>query len=253
MKSKLPTIKKLLFTDLDGTLFGDAESLRRLLAALKEKEGTIGLGIATGRTLASSIKALKEWGVAVPNIMVTCVGSESYHGLPPVQDLAYRRHINYRWEPRRIREILDRQEGFELQPQSEQRDHKISYTIDPDSGFSTGKIVQLLRKNKIAFQVIYSHDAYLDILPLRASKGHAIRYLAMKWDIPIENILVAGDSGNDEEMLRVSNLGVVVGNASRELDSLREDPGVYFAREPYAAGILEGAEYFNFFDDERKK
>lgn len=251
VKSKLPTIKKLLFTDLDGTLLGDRESLEELMGILKAKEGSIGLGIATGRTLSSSIKTLREWGVAVPNIMVTCVGSEIYYGLPPVQDLAYRRHINYRWEPDRVRKLLGGVEELELQPESEQREHKISYSLDPDSGVSRAEIVRLLRRNKLAVQVIYSHEAFLDILPLRASKGHAIRYLAMKWGLAMEDILVAGDSGNDEEMLRVSNLGVVVGNCNPELDVLRDDPGVYFAERPYAGGILEGAQHFEFFTDER--
>lgn len=252
VRSKLPTIRKLLFTDLDGTLLGDRESLSELMSILKTKEGSIGLGIATGRTLSSSIKALKEWGLALPNIMVTCVGSEIYYGLPPVQDIAYRKHINYRWEPDKVREILEDETYLKLQPESEQREHKISYVIDPDPDFSRQQIVDIMRRNKLAVQVIYSHGAYLDILPLRASKGHAIRYLAMKWGLPMEKILVIGDSGNDEEMLLASNLSVVVGNCSPELEHLREDQGIYFAEHSYARGILEGAEHFDFFNDERE-
>ena len=251
IKSKLPTIKKLLLTDLDGTLFGNKESLLELMGLLKEHEGSIGFGIATGRTLASAAQVLKEWNVFVPNIMVTCVGSEIYYGMPPVQDRDYIRHINYRWEPDRIRRTLGEQKGFELQPQSAQRLHKISYFLDPETGITKQDIVNKLRRNRLAVQVIYSHDQFLDILPLRASKGHAIRHLAMKWNLPMENILVAGDSGNDEEMLRVSTLGVVVGNRSHELDKLKDLPNIYFAEDYYAGGILEGARHFNFFNNER--
>ena len=251
IRSKLPTIKKLLITDLDGTLFGNRESLMELMSALKEREGSIGFGIATGRTLASATQALREWNVFVPNIMVTCVGSEIYYGMPPVQDHEYSRHINYRWEPDRIRETLGEQKGFELQPESAQRAHKISYFLDPATGISRKDIVNLLRRNKLAVQVIYSHDQFLDILPLRASKGCAIRYLAMKWKLPMENILVAGDSGNDEEMFRVSTLGIAVGNHSHELEVLKDLPNVYFAKEYYAGGILEGAKHYDFFNDGR--
>ncbi|MFH1963926.1 MAG: HAD-IIB family hydrolase, partial [Acidobacteriota bacterium] len=240
IRSKLPTIKKLLLTDLDGTLFGNQESLRELMSVLKEREGSIGFGIATGRTLASATQVLREWNVLIPNIMVTCVGSEIYYGLPPVQDHEYSRHINYRWAPDRIRKILGERKGFELQPENTQRPHKISYFLDPATGITRQDIVNRLRRNKLAVQVIYSHDQFLDILPLRASKGHAIRYLAMKWKLPMENILVAGDSGNDEEMLRVSTLGVAVGNRSHELEVLKDLPNVYFAKEFYAGGIIEG-------------
>ena len=251
IRSKLPTIKKLLITDLDGTLFGNQESLVELMGTLKELEGSIGFGIATGRTLESATQVLKEWNVFVPNIMVTSVGSEIYYGMPPVQDHEYSRHINYRWEPERILETLGERKGFELQPENTQRPHKISYFLDPATGISKKDIVNLLRRNKLAVQVIYSHDQFLDILPLRASKGHAIRYLAMKWNLPMENILVAGDSGNDEGMLRVSTLGVAVGNRSHELEILKDLPNVYFAEKYYAGGILEGARHFNFFNDER--
>ena len=251
IRSKLPTIKKLLLTDLDGTLFGNRESLVELMGVLKEHEETIGFGIATGRTLASATQVLKEWNVIVPNIMVTSVGSEIYYGLPPVQDHEYSRHINYRWAPDRIRKILGEQKGFELQPENTQRPHKISYFLDPETGITRQDIVNRLRRDKLAVQVIYSHDQFLDILPLRASKGHAIRYLAMKWNLPMENILVAGDSGNDEEMLRVSTLGVAVGNHSHELESLKDLTNVYFAEDYYAGGILEGARHFDFFNDER--
>ncbi len=251
IRSKLPTIKKLLLTDLDGTLFGDQESLEELMSLLKEHEGSIGFGIATGRTLASATQVLREWNVLIPNIMVTSVGSEIYYGIPPVQDHEYSRHINYRWAPDRIRKVLGEQKGFELQPENTQRPHKISYFLDPETGITKQDVVNQLRRNKLAVQVIYSHDQFLDILPLRASKGHAIRYLAMKWKLPMENILVAGDSGNDEEMLRVSTLGVAVGNRSHELEMLKDLPNVYFAENFYAGGIIEGARHYDFFNEER--
>jgi len=68
----------------------------------------------------------------------------------------------------------------------------------------------------------------------------------MKWDIPIEHILVAGDSGNDEEMLVGNNPAVVVGNHDPELEHLRGIPRIYFAEGHYADGIIEAMEYFDF-------
>jgi sucrose-phosphate synthase len=72
--------------------------------------------------------------------------------------------------------------------------------------------------------------------------------MAYKWGFPLENILIAGDSGNDEGMLSGSTLGVVVGNYSKELEKLRKYPRVYFAQAHHAAGILEGIRYYNFLD-----
>jgi sucrose-phosphate synthase len=90
----------------------------------------------------------------------------------------------------------------------------------------------------------------LDILPYRASKGKAVRYLSHKWSIPAERIAVAGDSGNDEEMLRGSFMGIVVGNYSEELARLKGKRRVYFAKGHYATGVLEGLKHYRFITAE---
>ncbi|OYY82384.1 MAG: hypothetical protein B7Y34_02740, partial [Methylophilales bacterium 16-45-9] len=83
-----------------------------------------------------------------------------------------------------------------------------------------------------------------DILPIRASKGHAIRYFSYKWSLPVEHCLVAGDSGNDIEMLLGDTLAIVVGNHSQEIAHLRDETQVYFAKAHYAAGIMEGIAHY---------
>jgi sucrose-phosphate synthase len=82
-------------------------------------------------------------------------------------------------------------------------------------------LYQRLHDLKLHANLIYSHQAFLDVLPVRVSKGHAIRYLAYKWGLPLRNFLVAGDSGNDAEMLVGDTSAVVVGNHSPELERLR--------------------------------
>ena len=85
------------------------------------------------------------------------------------------------------------------------------------------------------------------MLPIRASKGDAIRYCALKWGLPIQQFLVAGASGNDESMLSGNTLGVVVGNYSPELKKLHGYPQIYFAQGHYAWGILEALDRYDFF------
>ncbi len=62
-------------------------------------------------------------------------------------------------------------------------------------------------------------------------------------------VLVAGDSGNDEEMLRGNTLGVVVGNHDGELEHLRGHERVYFAAGSHARGILEGIDHYRFLEE----
>ena len=246
-KSKLPTSDRLLISDIDNTLIGDWEALQALLEKLRRADGKVGFGIATGRRLESALKVLKEWKVPLPDVLVTAVGTEIYYRDSTESDPGYQQHLDYRWEPRAVRETMQELPGIRMQGAAEQRQYKISYFMDPDKAPSVKEITGLLRQRHLHANVVFSHGMYLDVLPMRASKGSAIRYLADKWGIPVDSILVAGDSGNDEEMLSGNTLGVVVGNHSAELEVLRDRERIYFAEGHHAWGILEGIGYYDFF------
>jgi len=246
-KSKLPTSDRLLISDIDNTLIGDWEALQALLEKLRQADGKVGFGIATGRRLESALKVLKEWKVPLPDVLVTAVGTEIYYRDSTESDPGYQQHLDYRWEPRAVRETMQELPGIRMQGAAEQRQYKISYFMDPDKAPSVKEITGLLRQRHLHANVVFSHGMYLDVLPMRASKGSAIRYLADKWGIPVDSILVAGDSGNDEEMLSGNTLGVVVGNHSAELEVLRDRERIYFAEGHHAWGILEGIGYYDFF------
>jgi sucrose-phosphate synthase len=93
-------------------------------------------------------------------------------------------------------------------------------------------------------RLVYSQSRFLDVLPHRASKGQAVRYLALKWGIPIDRFVVAGDSGSDLDMLTGETLSIVVANHSPEVACLRGRERTYFARLRFAAGVMEGLEHF---------
>lgn len=248
-RSRLPTVDRILVCDLDDTLLGERESLRRLLARLHDAGHRIGFAVTTGRNSDSTLKVLKDWGVPLPDILMTSVGTEIYYGNGMVLDEAWRRHIDYRWEPERLREAMQSFPGLRLQPKEEQRRYKISYFLESRKFPSRREVVRRLRQSDLHANVIYSHKAYLDLLPIRASKGLALRHIGIRWGLPPERFLVAGDSGNDEEMLTGNTLGVVVGNHSTELERLRGQERIFFADGCYARGIEEGIDHYHFFGD----
>ena len=69
--------------------------------------------------------------------------------------------------------------------------------------------------------------------------------------IEMDEVLVAGDSGNDADMLRSGALGVVVKNHSSELRYLRGRDRICFTEWPYAHGILEGIDRHGFLPDDQ--
>jgi sucrose-phosphate synthase len=60
--------------------------------------------------------------------------------------------------------------------------------------------------------------------------------------------MTCGDSGNDDDMLRGDACGLVVGNYSEELESLKGRRRIYFSKKEYAAGVLDGLNHYNFLN-----
>jgi sucrose-phosphate synthase len=176
------------------------------------------------------------------------VGTEIYYGKTFTMDKSWQKHIDFRWEADKIHEVLDGVDGLHPQSEQEQSTYKISYQADFEVAPNVRAIRRILRENGVRAKAILSLGMFLDVIPFRAGSGLSIRHMAYKWGFPMHHILIAGDSGNDEEMLAGSTLGVVVGNYSGELEKLRKYPRVYFAEAHHAAGILEGIRYYNFLD-----
>jgi sucrose-phosphate synthase len=243
-KSYMPLVKKTLISDIDNTLLGDKRALKQLTGWLQSHRSTLSFGIATGRSIESAIAILKKNKVKIPDVLITSVGSEIHYGKKLVPDLGWSAHIRYLWRKDSLAEALLKFPGLKLQAPENQREFKLSYIAKPEDMPPLNEIYEYLHELKLHAQLIYSHEEFLDVLPIRASKGHAIRYLAYKWGLRLENFLVAGDSGNDAEMLVGDTRAIVVGNHSPELAVLRDQQHIYFAGGHYAAGIIEGLNHY---------
>ena len=247
---KLFGMNKLIVSDIDHTLLGDDEALHEFIELKNNLDPSIGFAVATGRTVNSAFDVLNEFKVPLPDVIISSVGSEIYYNYKG--DLIYSRgwdsHISYQWNREKIVELLKQFDFLQYQEEDTQRKFKISYYTH-DVPEYIEQVRETLIINKVKANIIFSHGQYLDILPYRASKGKAIRYLCYRWNLPYENILVAGDSGNDKEMIKGDLLGVVVANYSPELNSLKGSKRIYFANRAYAGGIIDGINYYKFLTE----
>jgi len=246
---KLLNYDKFMIFDIDDTLLGDSEAAERLKKIIQDNAEHIGFGVATGRTIDSARKVLQENNFILPDLIISSVGSEIYYRNKEdyVFSTGWKAHISRDWKRELIVDSLSHFDFLDYQEEETQRDFKVSYYID-DAQNNYRKVVDTLVQNKIKANCIISHRNYLDILPVRASKGRAVRYIAYRWNLLHNNILVAGDSGNDEDMLTGELLGVIVGNKGEELNKLKGRRRVYFAKAERADGIIEGIKYYNFLE-----
>ena len=240
---------RAIFSDLDKNLLGDLESLPELIRVIRDNRKSTSFGIATGRRLDSALKVMKKHGIPEPDVLITSAGTEIHYAPKLTQDTAWTRHIEKQWTPQVVKRILDDLPGLVRQPKKEQSRFKVSYYIDPDKAPTMEEINQLLYQEDMPVNIIQSFGQFLDVVPMRASKGLALRYVAATWDIALDHILVAGGSGADEDMMRGNTLAVVVGNRhDEELSQLSNLERIYLAQAKGAGGILEALDHYDFFN-----
>ncbi|MBW2471848.1 MAG: HAD-IIB family hydrolase, partial [Deltaproteobacteria bacterium] len=235
----------LMITDIDNTLVGENASMLHLLKLLEQYKESIAWGVATGRSLELTIEAMTEYDIPVPDILICSVGTEIYYGPDLRMDKGWQQHISDKWKPEQIKSTLQKLDFLSSQEAEGQRAHKISYYMEDKQSY-LAEVHRRLKEEKLPCEVIYSHGQFLDILPKRASKGKAIKYLKYKYEFSSSKVMVAGDSGNDEDMIRGNDNGLVVGNHSEELEKLRGKARVYFSSKTYAAGIIDGLVHYGF-------
>jgi sucrose-phosphate synthase len=242
---RLTNVTHLMITDIDNTLVGNDDSMHDLFTLLMERREELAWGVATGRSLELTIEAMTEHDFPMPDILICSVGTEMYYGPDLRNDKGWQQHISYQWKPELIKEAMADFEFLVFQEAEGQRSHKISYYLEEKESRLT-MIQHRLQEMKLRCQTIYSHGQFLDILPMRASKGKAIDYIRYKFDFSPRHVMVAGDSGNDEDMISGHARGLVVGNHSEELEGLRGKPNIYFSSDEYAAGIMDGLRHYGF-------
>ena len=241
---------RALFTDLDKNLAGDQAALDEFIAVMKRERRRAAFGIATGRRLDSALRLLRKLGIPRPDVLITSLGTDIYYAPNLTRDTHWREHIDHLWHPRAVRRLLDDLPGLERQPAAEQGEFKLSWFIDPTLAPPLDEIHRLLHQNEQTVHVTHSFGQFLDVVPIRASKGAALRWFAEQRGVSLSRVLAAGGSGADETMMRGDTLAVVVANRHHEeLSELAGTRDIFFAGRPYAAGILEAMEHYDFFGD----
>jgi sucrose-phosphate synthase len=244
---KLAKAERFLIFDLDGTMINgnDTTGLKELNSWITKNNERIAFGIASGRNKQLLAKALKDYELPVPDILICSAGSEIYYTENFFADSGWESHISYQWKREEIQKVLNRFPRIRLQENEAQRKFKLSYYVENDfNGDDLAYIYKLLDEHKLRFKVLLTDNHFLDFLPFRASKGNAVRYLSYKWKSPLENFITAGNGGNDIDMLKGKTRGIVVANYSPELENLKNSRNIYFAEYPLSKGIMDGIRHY---------
>lgn len=250
----MPYVRTVLASDIDNTLTGDSEALQSLVATIDRlrEQNELLLVLTTGRTLEEVLNGFEQENIPYADAIISQVGTEIY--LPPFADAqeplaAWNDVLRKRFSRERAEAFVSDIEGAEPQGEHYNTPLKVSYLLEnaPDPEKAVSRIRQRIAEaGANEYQVVWSSGKHLDILPAAAGKGRAIRFLLDFLGIQTQQIVTAGDSGNDYSMLDEFKRGIIVANAQPELKSLRvtSQADFYFAEKPFAAGVKEGLHHF---------
>jgi HAD superfamily hydrolase (TIGR01484 family) len=232
----------ILATDLDGTFLGGPEPDRRALYAALTAHRNALLIFVTGRDVDFIRALLAEPGMPRPRYIIGDVGTSVLDGetLEPI--VALEGEIAAQWGDagERVVAMLAHEPGLRLQPTPFR--HRVSYYYDP-ARLSAATI----RKVEAAgFDCLLSAGTYLDVLPRGVAKGPTLLRLLRERALPLDRVLVAGDTLNDLSLFETRLKGVAVGNSEPALvAAVAGFHWVYRSPRPGAAGIADALRHFD--------
>ncbi|MEI4769381.1 HAD-IIB family hydrolase [Psychrobacillus sp. FJAT-51614] len=231
----------MLATDLDGTLVGDQSALQRLLQHYEESSIEVELVYITGRHYTSATSLIALENLPKPDILITDVGAAIYSSEKLTEDTTWEKKMLMNWHPERIIRLSSFFPALKRQTLPSTK--RISFTIDQNDGI-VKQFENALVEENIPHKLIYSSNRDVDILPENSGKGEALSYILQNYANDDVKVLIAGDSGNDIDMLTLGHPSVIVGNAQLELIQMENHPYLYRATEHFAGGIHEAWLHF---------
>jgi hypothetical protein len=265
----------LLCTDLDRTLIPNGPqpehpAARKLFREFSRLPGVV-LVYVTGRHQELVKQAIADYDLPEPDFAITDVGTQ----ICRIEDgkwqemSAYTAEIAKAWlghSREQIQVYLSPRAELRLQEASKQKSFKLSYylALELDKEPVLNWVKSCLSQKGVNASLVWSIDelenrGLLDVLPRNATKLHGIQFLQQQLGFQQDEVVFAGDSGNDLAVLGSAIPAILVANASaevrRQAQQLAAQNGqtdsLYLATDTgsslggdYAAGILQGLWHF---------
>jgi Cof subfamily protein (haloacid dehalogenase superfamily) len=244
---------RLVVLDLDGTLIGDGGPIgpRTRVAIARALAAGVHVAIATGRMPSSAAMYATDLGLTLPVL--------AYQGAlvreMPTAGKRLGRILSHRPIPTVVaREVIEWTRARGLDPHVNHLERFIIRADDPQADdysrflgsraelvpdllaaivhpvtkvLAVGEpavVERLLGEARIAFDgraaATISHPRFLEFIATGVSKGRAVRWLARRLGVPLEQTMAIGDQHNDLEMIAAVGHGVAMPTAPAEVLSV---------------------------------
>jgi len=248
-------MKKILFTDLDGTLLNnESRVVGEMRQALIDmcKAGHV-LVLSSGRPLDSILEVMQEVGLDFPGTYIIANNGTLIYDCDNKKPL---KELRVDYEDVSAIWNLAKECGIHVQTYTDT--HIVSAQEDKEVQYYRRRIhlplllaeepLSVLRKepykvlcidledhDRIAafqsklheqfgerLQTVFSNPNYLEIFAREAGKGNGLKFVCDYLNVPIEYSIAAGDAQNDISMLEVAGLSVAMCNGDEDIKAMAD-------------------------------
>ncbi len=238
---------RLFSTDLDGTLIGNPESMHRFKDCWESlsKGARPLLVYNSGRSVKDTLMFSQAKKLPEPDYVIGGVGTEFHDAQRPGPNPEFLAQFGEGWDLATVERIVSATPGIERQPPEFLHPYKSSWFLNRADRNQLADLEERLRAAGLQVAVIYSSLRHLDVLPAKAAKGNSLGWLCRRLGLSTDQVLVAGDTGNDSSMFLLPGVkGIVVENAQPELFEAVVKLPVFVSTKIMAEGVLEGLKHF---------
>ena len=241
---------RMLVLDLDSSLdlpaVGPLNDLRERLQKDAFAQSS-GLVILSGRSLTLARQRYAELHLPDPDVWISSAGTELHHGPGLDLDQGWTQRINQCWSRQAVLKAMeDLQDHITLQDSDHQGAYKVSYLLKEADPGLLSLARQRLRRDGLQAQPHLRCHWFLDVLPQRASRSEAIRFLAMSWGLSFEQVMVVASQQGDAELMDGLPATVVPADHDRSLQVPHHQPRVYVSKRSSVSAVLDGLSHYHF-------
>lgn len=226
---------------------GNPESAQRFKAvweSLPRRQRPV-LVYNSGRLLDDMHRLVEAGEVPAPDYLIGGVGTQVQNFKKPDELKDFASHLGAAWDLKKVRSVLRECKQVRPQPAEFLHDYKSSWYLENASPEQLDEIRVALAKAGLDIHLVYSSNRDLDVVPRAATKGGTLRWLCARLSIALDEVLVAGDTGNDSTMFLVPGVrGIIPENGLPELLEATVQLRVFHSSEIMADGVLDGLRHF---------
>lgn len=242
-----PAPVALVSVDLNGTLLGNPEATHRFAAAWNHLNPSRRpqLVYTCGRSLPEMQAVVNESKLPVPAAMIGGLGTSLAVAGHERAAGEFNARFAPGWRPALIEELFAGMTGLVREAVSFLHPYPSRWYWRNAAPDDLSRLRSRLAAAGIKATMLGANRQTFEIIPAGTSKGAALEHLCSLLAVPLQAVVVAGDTLHDASVLRLPGVKrIVVQNALPELEAELVGLEKFLAARVLADGVMDGLRHF---------